>query len=210
MKDVKIADLLHLDIPLILASSSPRRKKLLENIGLKFNVVHPEIDEDKVGKEIYNFSELVTEVAKAKAFSVANKINDEALIVAADTIVVNEGRILTKPATPEEAKAILLWLSNHTHVVFTGIAIVHKPSLLCKTDFRRTEVSFRHLCREEIDAYVKSESPMDKAGAYGIQDDFGAVFVRHINGCFYNVVGLPLECFYSTLRKFINEIDLQR
>lgn len=210
MQILKIADLLHLRVPLILASSSPRRKKLLEMLGLDFRVIHPNIDEDEIGGDIYDYSLLVTEVAKAKANAVAKKINEEAIVIGADTIVVHDGKILTKPSTPEEAKAMLLHLSNHTHIVFTGIALVHTPYLLFKTCFRRTEVSFRHLCQEEIDTYIQSGSPMDKAGAYGIQDDFGAVFVRHINGCFYNVIGFPLECFYTTLSKFINEIESQR
>lgn len=210
MQKIKIADLLRLRVPLILASSSPRRKKILEMLGLDFRVVHPNIDEDEIGSNIYDFSLLVTEVAKAKAKAVAEKINEEAIIIGADTIVVHDGKILTKPSTLEDAKAMLSNLSNHTHIVFTGIALVHTPSLLFKTCFRRTEVSFRHLCWEEIDAYVQSGSPMDKAGAYGIQDDFGAVFVRHINGCFYNVIGFPSECFYTTLSKFIDEIELQR
>lgn len=210
MSNVKIADLLRLRIPLILASSSPRRAKLLKMLGLKFQVLHPNVDEDSVGCDIFDYSLRVTEVAKAKAFAVADKIEKEAIILSADTIVVYNGKILNKPSTPEEAKAMLLRLSNHTHIVFTGLALVHIPTLMYKTCFRRTEVSFRYICREEIDAYVQSGAPMDKAGAYGIQDDFGAVFVRHLNGCFYNVIGLPIECFYTTLSKFINEIELQR
>ncbi|MGQ9819017.1 MAG: Maf family protein [Candidatus Kapaibacteriales bacterium] len=210
MQKIKIADLLQLRIPLILASSSPRRKKLLDMLGLEFSVIHPNIDEDKAGSNIYDYSLLVTEVARAKANAVAEKINEEAIIIGADTIVVHDGKVLNKPSTPEEAKQMLLLLSNHTHIVFTGIAFVHFPTLFFKTCFRRTEVTFRRLSLDEIDAYIQSGSPMDKAGAYGIQDDFGAVLVRHINGCFYNVIGLPLECFYTTLSKFINEIELQR
>lgn len=204
---VKIADLLNLKCPLVLASSSPRRKKLLEMLGLNFTIIAPEIDEDKICTDIYDFSLKVTEIAKAKALRVVELIDYEAIILGADTIVVHDGNVLNKPSNPEEAKAMLYKLSNRTHIVFTGVALVHKPSLKFKTCFRRTEVSFRHLLDDEIEAYIQSGSPLDKAGAYGIQDDFGAVFVKSVNGCYYNIVGLPLECFYTSLRNFINELE---
>jgi len=204
---VKIADLLNIKCPLVLASSSPRRKKLLEMLGLDFKVINPNIDEDNIAKEIYDFSLKVTEIAKSKAIRVAEMIDYEAIILAADTIVVHDGNILTKPEDEYQARVMLKKLSNRTHIVFTGIALLHKPSLKFKTCFRRTEVSFRQIYDDEIEAYIKSGSPFDKAGAYGIQDDFGAVFVKSVNGCYYNVVGLPIEAFYSSLRKFINELE---
>ncbi|MGB9771862.1 MAG: Maf family protein [Candidatus Kapaibacteriota bacterium] len=207
---VKIANLLRLKIPLVLASSSPRRKKLLEMLGLEISVIPPEIDEDSLFADIYDFSVKVTEIAKAKAIRVAEMIHFDSIIFAADTIVVLDGNILTKPANEYEAKVMLKKLSNRTHIVFTGIVLLHKPSLKYKTCFRRTEVSFRKIEDDEIEAYVQSGSPMDKAGAYGIQDDFGAVFVKSVNGCYYNVVGLPLECFYTSLRKFIYELEAER
>ncbi|MEJ5286703.1 MAG: Septum formation protein Maf [Candidatus Kapaibacterium sp.] len=204
---VKIADLLRLKIPFVLASSSPRRKKLLEMLGLSPEIVIPDVDEDNIATDVYDYSLKVTEIAKAKAITVANKINYDAIILGADTIVVLDGNILTKPIDEYEAKIMLKKLSNRTHIVFTGIVLLHKPSFKFKTCFRRTEVSFRKLEEDEIEAYVNSGSPLDKAGAYGIQDDFGAVFVKSVNGCYYNIVGLPLECFYTSLRKFINELE---
>ncbi len=203
----KIAELLKLNCPFVLGSSSPRRKKLLEMLGLKFEIVPPDVNEEDIGKEIYDFSLKVTEIAKAKAFRVAEMIDYPAFIIGADTIVVHDGFVLTKPLNEYEAKVMLNKLSNRTHIVFTGIAILHKPSLRYKTCFRRTEVSFRQIYEDEIDAYIKSGSPLDKAGAYGIQDDFGSVFVKSVNGCYYNIVGLPLECFYTSLRNFINELE---
>ncbi|MCX7908623.1 MAG: Maf family protein [Ignavibacteria bacterium] len=204
---IKSSQLVNLKIPLVLASSSPRRKKLLEMLGLEFNIISPNIDEDNVAKDIYDFSLKVTEIAKTKALKVSELIGYEAIILGADTIVVLDGNILTKPNDEYEARVMLKKLSNRTHIVFTGLALLHKPSMNFKTCFRRTEVSFRQIFDDEIEAYIRSGSPLDKAGAYGIQDDFGAVFVKNINGCYYNIVGLPLECFYTSLRNFINELE---
>lgn len=204
---VKIADLLKLRLPLILASSSPRRKKLLTMLGFEFTAIAPNIDEETIHSDIYDYSLKVTEVAKAKAIKVCEQIDYEAIVLGADTIVVMDGNILSKPIDEYEASVMLKKLSNRVHIVFTGIALVHSTSLRYKTCFRRTEVAFRHLCEEEIKAYIQSGSPLDKAGAYGIQDDFGAVFVKHINGCYYNIVGLPVECFYTALSGFIRELE---
>ncbi len=200
---VNISKLIGLKIPLILASSSPRRKQLLKNLGFKFEIIEPNIDEDSIHCNIADLHQKVIEVARAKANTVARKINKEAIVLGADTIVAYQGEILSKPITKGDAIRMLKILSNHKHIVFTGICLLHFPSFKEITDFRRTEVAFRELADEEIAAYVNSGSPLDKAGAYGIQDDFGAVFVKSINGCYYNVVGLPLECFYSNLKKLL-------
>ncbi|MCX7879673.1 MAG: Maf family protein [Ignavibacteria bacterium] len=207
---VRIADVIKLDKKLVLASSSARRKKLLEMLGFEFEVISPDIDEQQISNEIYDFSLKVIEVAKAKALKVSQLINYESIILSADTIVVLDGMVLTKPVDEYEAKIMLKKLSNRTHLVFTGLALLHTPSFTYKTCFRRTEVSFRQIEEQEIDAYILSGSPLDKAGAYGIQDDFGAVFVKSVNGCFYNIVGLPIEAFYSSLKQFINELENKR
>jgi len=141
---------------------------------------------------------------------IASTIKNETIVIGADTLVVLDGRILTKPRDDYEARAMLKKLSGRTHIVFTGLALVHTRSMEYRTCFRRTEVSFRQIDEKEIDAYVSSGSPLDKAGAYGIQDDFGTVFVKSINGCYYNVVGLPLEAFYSSLKLFIDELEAER
>jgi septum formation protein len=207
---VSIDTLLGLKYPLILASSSPRRKHLLKMLGFEFQVIPPEIDEDNLFEDIFDYSRKVCEIAKTKAMKIASTIKNESIVIGADTLVVLDGRILTKPRDDYEARAMLKKLSGRTHIVFTGLALVHTPSMEYRTCFRRTEVSFRQIDEKEIDAYVSSGSPLDKAGAYGIQDDFGAVFVKSINGCYYNVVGLPLEAFYSSLKLFIDELEAER
>jgi septum formation protein len=114
---------------------------------------------------------------------------------------VLDGRILGKPADAQEARAMLRLLSGKTHEVYTGFAVVEKPGERVLVDSELTKVHFRPLHEEEIDAYVATGSPLDKAGAYGIQD-LSAIFVDRIEGCFYNVVGFPLAKFYQACREF--------
>jgi len=128
------------------------------------------------------------------------------IVIGADTIVVLKKRILGKPSSPKEARQMLRLLSGRTHTVFTGFAIVDVRSGAARVDHEETKVTFRKIGSREIADYVDSGSPMDKAGAYGIQDDFGAVFVERIDGCFYTVVGFPLSKFYSTFRQFLSEL----
>ncbi len=184
---------------LILASSSPRRAQLLRLIGLEFEVIASQLNEDD---EIYSIPEVhVLELAQKKALKVAETI-DDGIVVGADTIVVLEGEILGKPASPKEANKMLRQLSGKMHTVYTGFAIVDRPSGNMLSDYERTLVTFRDLTDEEIARYVATESPMDKAGAYGIQDQ-SAVFVTGVNGCFYNVMGFPLAKFYIRLQSFL-------
>ncbi len=124
------------------------------------------------------------------------------IVVGADTIVVLGKRILGKPATRMDARRMLRGLSGKAHFVYTGFAILDAKTGRYHSEAVRTKVWFRSLTKAEIDQYVASGSPLDKAGAYGIQDDFGAVFVERIHGCFYNVVGFPLVRFYRALRLF--------
>ena len=146
--------------------------------------------------------EIVRTLSLAKATSVAHRVV-EGIVIGADTIVVLEGRILGKPLSKTEAVEMLTALSGKTHTVFTGFALVDAATGKSRTEFERTDVTFRRLAASEITEYVESGSPMDKAGAYGIQDDYGAVFVERIQGCFYTVVGFPLAKFYVALREFI-------
>ncbi len=187
-------------IPLILASQSPRRKKLLEQIGFSFKVVPSEIDE--VIDPTLSPAENAKQLSLKKALSVMSKIKN-GIIVGADTIVVYKNQILGKPASKSEAIKMLKMLSGKSHFVYTGLALVNAETKKYITDVVCTEVHFRKLKDEEIREYVKTGSPMDKAGAYGIQDDYGAVFVERINGCYYNVVGLPLAKFYLLMKKNI-------
>lgn len=121
------------------------------------------------------------------------------IILGADTIVSFDGTMLGKPGDREDAVRMLSLLSGRTHVVHTGYALIDRPSEAMVSGVEETEVVFRTLTHPEIVAYVDSGSPMDKAGAYGIQDDYGAVFIRRIEGCYYNVVGLPLQAVHAAL-----------
>ncbi len=185
---------------LVLASLSPRRAHLLRLLGVAFDVIPSHIPEDQINDDRPN--EIVTALSRAKAMEVARNIPD-GLIIGADTIVVLDGKILGKPETPAEAVEMLRELSGCEHKVYTGFTIVETPTMREVSAYEKTLVRFRTLQPREIEEYVASGSPMDKAGAYGIQDDFGAIFVESITGCFYNVVGFPLTKFYTTLQKFL-------
>ncbi len=187
----------------ILASQSPRRRKLLRQIGLPFIHIPSNIDET-INKR-HNPTQVVENLAIEKAHLHATRRPD-ALILGADTIVVADGRILGKPSGVSDAKLMLRRLSESIHQVHTGIALIHKTSNRIVTSVETTEVTFGKLTDNEITNYVKTGSPLDKAGAYGIQDDMGALFVERINGDYYNVVGLPLRRLYVLLRKHFTDL----
>lgn len=201
---VRLNEFLGVDRPLILASASPRRKHLLTHIGLDFSIMTADIDEDTVPTTTPP-DEYVSILAALKARTVAEAQSAPAYVIGSDTTVVLDGEILNKPASESEARLMLRKLSDRTHIVYTAIAIVDSASMRTITAVRSTKVEFRKLDDREIDAYVATGSPMDKAGAYGIQDDFGAVFVRNVEGCYYTIVGLPLELLYTTLKTFVTE-----
>jgi septum formation protein len=192
--------MLSLPLPLVLASSSPRRSHLLRQIGLQFSVQPSEVDESTFSTVGVSPDEFVQILAEAKARDVASRLSEGAIVLGADTIVVLNGNILGKPLDQTDATQMLRQLSGKTHIVYTGIAFAESLTLNIHTAFSSTEVTFRELDDAEIADYIATGSPMDKAGAYGIQDDFGAVFVSHIVGCYYTIVGLPLELFYRSLR----------
>jgi septum formation protein len=204
--NLQIAELLKLKKTLILASQSPRRKRLLKQLGFEFITIPANLEEDGVGN--VSPAKLSAKLAMDKALEVRKKVKKSAIIIGADTIVFLENRILTKPKNKHEAIKILKTLSGKTHTVYTGIALIDTDTGKKASKVQKTEVTFRKLDEEEIRCYVATGSPLDKAGAYGIQDDFGAVFVSHINGCYYNIVGLPLELLYSTLKQFIRKHNL--
>jgi septum formation protein len=192
--------------PLILASQSPRRIALLRQIGLAPLVIPSTIPEE------FDLTTSPAENAKrlayAKALDVGRRI-EKAIIVGADTIVVLDGEYLGKPSDRSDAIHMLERLSGKTHLVVTGVAILDSSSNRSVTNYEETSVTFRPIPHEEIESYVGQGSPMDKAGAYGIQDDYGAVFVSRIEGCYYNVVGLPLSKFHMMLQEFNSQIDGQ-
>lgn len=184
---------------IILASRSPRRQILLRQIGLEFVVQESGVDEDF--EHIQSPLDHVKILSHRKAVEVGKNIGN-GFVIGADTIVELDGNILGKPTDEKDAINMLHTLSGRTHKVFTGFTILDRPSNAALTDYAVTDVTFRRLTNDEIEEYVRSGSPMDKAGAYGIQDDYGAVFVEKIDGCFYNVVGFPLAKFYLAMQQF--------
>ncbi len=186
-----------------LASKSPRRKKLFELLGIPFTVFPVLLDETIEDGEHPAMS--VKRLALQKMDKAKAEIKN-GIIITADTIVVLNNEIIGKPADPADAIKILNKLSGKTHHVYTGFMISNLATKNEKIDYQKTAVTFRNLSQNEISDYVSTGKPMDKAGAYGIQEDFGAVFVKSINGCYYNVVGLPLAKVYLTLKK-LQQLD---
>ncbi len=203
---INLNELLQLNAPVVLASASPRRRQLLEQIRMRFSVCPADLDESEVSDSLPP-ERYVRTLATRKARQVAADSKSPAIVIGADTIVVLEQQILNKPRDAREARTMLRRLSACRHNVYTGIAIVDSRNLRHSVDVQRTQVEFRHLFDAEIEAYVATGAPLDKAGAYGIQDDFGAVFVREIRGCYYNVVGLPLELLYRRLQEFCTVVE---
>ena len=180
---------------LLLASSSPRRKELLAQAGFSFEIISPDVDETPFPLELPE--EHAIRIARAKALVVQEK-HPDALVIAADTNVVQGPRIMGKPVDVEEAVSMLKLLSGKTHEVITGVAI-RGPENSSQWAVH-TQVEFRDLAQEEMLAYVASGDPMDKAGAYGIQGP-GAHLVRRIQGSYTNVVGLPLAEVVEAMRQ---------
>lgn len=189
------------DEKIYLASASPRRQQLLKIIGLKFKVIPSNIEEN-IGFEQDPQNHVLT-LSHAKALAVAEKISS-GLVIGADTIVVLDHRILGKPTNEMQALQMLRTLSGRNHLVYTGFSLIAMPAQRSISDFEITTVHFRELTDWEIENYVLTGNPMDKAGAYGIQDQ-SALFADRIEGCFYNVVGFPLTKFYLTLQNFLSE-----
>lgn len=194
---------MHLDVPFLLASASPRRQQLLERIGFTFEVIPSDVEERVPHGKAPSY--VVQHLAELKAETVAGP-RPEALTLGADTVVVLEEEILGKPADEEEARLMLRRLSGRTHTVLTGLALLHPASGRRMTAYESTRVTFAELEDAEIEAYVRTGSPLDKAGAYGIQDDRGALYVTRIDGDYYNVVGLPLHRLYTLLRKEFGDL----
>ncbi|NLW90710.1 MAG: septum formation inhibitor Maf [Syntrophomonadaceae bacterium] len=181
----------------ILASASPRRATLLYNLGLNFTIVPAAIDESILPHE--KPVDAVMRIAAAKAEAAGSK-NPDAIVIAADTVVVCKGQILGKPVDDREAFMMLSTLSGDVHEVITGLCVLDSTSGMRDIDFEKTLVRFRELDKEEIEAYIASGEPQDKAGAYGIQGR-AAIFVAGLEGCYYNVVGLPLSRLYMMLKR---------
>ena len=189
---------------LILASASPRRQELLALIGLQFQVLPSRVDESILPGE--SPSDQVQRLAKTKALQIAIQ-HPEVWVLAADTIVVQDGLIMGKPDNPEEAAQMLTRLSGRIHEVFTGCCLINRKIEVCHLDYALTEVEFRDLSPREIESYIATGEPLDKAGAYAIQER-GASMVKGIKGSYTNVVGLPVcEVIEDLLRLGIVKMD---
>lgn len=187
--------------PVILASASPRRSELLQQIGITFRV------QASKKEEVANTTipwELVMQLSKEKAGEVAESQTESCLVIGADTVVAVQGEILGKPADVSEAKEMLCKLSGRTHQVYTGVTVLAWDGHQITngiTFYEKTDVTIAELTIDEIQAYIDSTEPMDKAGAYGIQGRF-ACYVERIDGDYYTVVGLPIAHLYRVMKKF--------
>ena len=184
----------------ILASKSQRRKQLLKQIGLNFTSVESKVTE--LEEEDHNPIDLIKYNSLNKSRTVAFNYSN-GIVIGADTIVVLDKQIINKPKDSKDAVKILKNLSNKKHFVYTGINIIDTKTGNEIFDYEKTIVYFRKLHDDEINFYVKNHKPLDKAGAYGIQDDFGCLFIEKITGDFYNIMGLPLAKLYGNLLKLV-------
>lgn len=184
---------------IILASMSPRRKDLMEGLGLKFTVMPSEVDES-FDEENFSNSE-VEKLAIEKVEDVCNRTPKNAVVIGADTVVVIDGKVLGKPVDKDDAFKMLSLLSNRTHTVITAIAICDTETGKKLTDSVISEVTFREISDDEKRKYIETNEPMDKAGSYALQG-IGAMFVKSINGCYTNIIGLSLVKLAEMLREF--------
>ncbi|MDD4271913.1 MAG: Maf family protein [Patescibacteria group bacterium] len=182
---------------IVLASKSPRRKKLLEQVGLEFEIIESNFDEDSVN--LADPIELAKFLALKKAEAVAASFND-AIIIGADSVVIFNGQTLGKPKDAAQAKRILRELSGKENRGITGYAIIDTKNKIVVNNYSEAVVKFRDLSDEEIDEYIATGEPLDMAGAYGLMDR-GAVLMESVNGNFYSIVGLPINEVYFELRK---------
>jgi septum formation protein len=184
---------------LILASNSPRRKELLSGIDVEYEVrTLPGIDETYPGS--LPLEEVAGYLARKKAAAYTSLMEDDTLLITADTVVLLHDRILEKPSGKEEAKRMLKDLSGETHRVVTGVCLTSKSKQVCFSDV--AHVTFGLLTGEEIDYYVEKYNPVDKAGAYGVQEWVGYTGVERIEGSYFNVMGLPIFKVYRELKRF--------
>lgn len=182
---------------LILASSSPRRKELLKQMEVEFDILHPDIDEKK--HETESPEEYVTRISKEKALKASSNIDNKNIVISADTIVVIENMVLRKPKDQDDARRMLKLLSGKTHKVITSFTIAKPKNKILHSENVETEVKIKNLADHEIESYIKTTEPMDKAGAYAIQG-IGSFMVKKIKGSYENVVGLATKHLEKALR----------
>ncbi|MEX2513227.1 MAG: Maf family nucleotide pyrophosphatase [Cyclobacteriaceae bacterium] len=181
---------------LILASQSPRRQELTKALGLAFKIASIDVEENY--PENLPLKEVAIFLAEKKALAYQPLLQNEDLLITADTVVICENQILNKPKNKQEAVEMLLLLSGKTHEVRTGVCLMDTTQTFKFDDV--TQVQFAVLDRAEIDHYIEKHPPFDKAGAYGIQEWIGMIGIQNINGCYYNVMGLPVHKIYRLIK----------
>lgn len=184
---------------LVLASASPRRKELLSNLGFKFEIIKPGIDEIVFDNETPKG--FVKRIASEKAEKVRSLVDENTTVIAADTIVVIDNKILGKPEDNKDAEKMLERLSGNSHLVFTGFAISNFGKSVLHVEVVETEVKFKELNSKEVQGYIATGEHSDKAGAYAIQG-IGSFMIKSINGSYTNVVGLPLSELVNALTRY--------
>lgn len=189
-----------------LASKSPRRRELLQDMGISYEIISTDVDENF--DPSLSPEEVVMFLSKLKLSPInMSQYPDNTIFIACDTIVVMDGQILGKPKNSEEAVRMVRALSGRTHVVYSGLTVATPKRTL--TDYRATDVSFAELTEEEIEYYVRQYQPLDKAGAYGVQEWIGCVGIKSISGSFYNVMGLPTRLLWQMLKEVTGELDFR-
>ncbi len=192
-------------IDFILASGSPRRQQLLKEVGLNFKIQVANVDEDGITQQLLQRHEMEKSwipetLAKEKAIASADLNQAETIVIGADTIVLLNGEIIGKPTDAQHAFEMLRKLSGNKHNVITGVCIYDAKSKKPLSIFNeQTEVFFKRLTPEQIQFYITQFKPFDKAGSYAIQEWIGLIGIEKINGCFYNVMGLPVSKLMSEL-----------
>lgn len=183
---------------LILGSNSPRRQELLRSIGLEFEIILKDVDETY--PEQFRREDISMFLARKKAMAFKPELTEGGIVITADTIVAVDDLILGKPTDLQDAERMLKLLSGRKHSVITGVCLMSARK--SESFFVKTEVSFKNLRESEIRYYLETEPPLDKAGAYGIQDWIGKTGIEYILGSYYNVVGLPTKELYENLMRF--------
>lgn len=181
---------------IILASKSPRRKEILENLGVTFEIITSNEEEKTTETQP---EKIAMALSRIKAQSVAKAVGDfNALVIGCDTIVVKDNKILGKPKTKEQAEEMLTLLSDTEHTVISGLTLILGDKILSKNE--KTQVFFDKIGKQEMESYIASGDPFDKAGGYGIQGP-ASRFIKGINGCYFNVVGFPTHLFYKMIKE---------
>jgi len=192
---------------IILGSKSPRRKELLAGLGVQFSVVN--IDADESYPDTLQGVDIPIYISRAKAAAYVDQLKAGQMLITSDTIVWLDGQVLGKPQDEEDAKRMIRLLSGHTHQVFTGVTVTVTVEKNGKAEQEviafgdRTDVTFRALTEEEIDYYVRTYQPLDKAGAYGIQEWIGYAACTKLEGSYFNVMGLPTEPLYEAIKPYL-------